>query len=34
MCNPIFLDSESGFDWTAIPIGTGQYFFSNLPVSN
>ena len=24
--NPVFLDSESGFDWTVNPEITGQYF--------
>jgi len=24
MCNPFFLDSESSFDWTVNPTGTGQ----------
>ena len=26
MRNPVFLDSESGFDWTVNPEITGQYF--------
>jgi hypothetical protein len=26
--NPFYLDSESGFDWTVNPEGTGQFFSS------
>ena len=31
MRNPFFLDSESGFDWTANPELTGQWFSHFLP---
>jgi hypothetical protein len=29
--NPIFLDRHSGFDWTVIPILSGQCFSVFLP---
>jgi hypothetical protein len=31
MSTPIFLDRVSGFDWTVIPILSGQWFSSFLP---
>jgi hypothetical protein len=29
--NPIFLDRHSGFNWTVIPILSGQCFSGSLP---
>lgn len=29
--NPFFLDRVSGFDWTVIPVLSGQRFFYFLP---
>lgn len=31
MRNPFFLDRVSGFDWTVIPVLSGQRFFYFLP---
>ena len=31
LCNPFFLDSESGFDWTVNPEITGHCFSPILP---
>lgn len=32
MRNPVFLDSESGFNWTVNPEVTGQHFLCSLPI--
>ena len=29
--NPVFLDRQSGFDWTEIPVLSGQWFSVFLP---
>lgn len=29
--NPVFLDRHSGFDWTLIPVLSGQWFSVFLP---
>jgi hypothetical protein len=31
MRNPVFLDRHSGFDWTVIPVLSGQWFSVFLP---